>query len=779
MSNTLRFGSGRDVRRIEDAALVQGRGQFTDDFLPAGQLCIRFVRSTVARGRIVSIDTTAARAVPGVLAVFTGQELQAAGVRSLPPAKSFPRPDGQAISPPVRHALAVGSVGFVGEAVAAVVADSAAAAQAAADLVLVDIEAQPPVVDVLAAVSADAPQLWPGAPGNIVAELRHGDAAATAAAFAGAAHRVSLDLVNQRLAPSPMEPRTCLAAMEDGRLVMRMSNQMPTAVRDELARCLPGLKPELVRVVVGDVGGGFGMKTGPYAEDIVVAWAAMQLQRPVKWAADRVEEFLSAFHGRDLTTRADLALDATGRVLALRLRSYGNVGAFPTGTGVFIALVLGPWVTTGVYDIPLIDFHLSAVLTNTAPTGAYRGAGRPEAVYIAERLMAAAAHRLGMAPADLRRRNMIAPTQMPYRNAMGQTYDSGQFEKMLDQGLALSDWAGFEARRAASTQRGRLRGRGLVTFLEWTGGPVLEEQAKVRVDAAGFIEIITATMAMGQGIATSYAQLAVDVFGVPIERVRIVQGDTDLANGFGSAASRSLFTAGAAVRVASKKTVDDARELAAKALEAAAADIEYTEGRFTVVGTDLGLDLFALAAQQSGGVILAQASAKADAASWPNACHVAEVEIDPDTGAVAVVAYASVNDIGRVISPAIVRGQVEGGAVQGIGQALCEAVRYDAASGQLLTASFMDYALPHADGFLGFKTVFDESVPCLTNSLGAKGVGELGTIGATPVVVLAVIDALASVGRRDQAEALQMPLTSDKVWAALQGQMPAPLAWPA
>jgi carbon-monoxide dehydrogenase large subunit len=778
LNASLRFGSGRAVRRIEDAALVQGRGQFTDDFLPTGQLYIHFVRSTVARGRIVALDTAQACALPGVVAVYTGADLKAAGVKPLPAAHSFPRPDGRPINPPVRHALALETVGFVGEAIAAVLAESADAAQSAADAIVVDIEPLPAVVDVLAALAADAPQLWPGAPGNVVAELRHGDAVATAAAFERAAHRVSLDLVNQRLAPSPMEPRTCLAWMEDGRLQMRISNQMPTAVRNELAHCLPRLQPEQVRVVVGDVGGGFGMKTGPYAEDVVVAFAAMQLQRPVKWAAQRVEEFLSALHGRDLTTRAEMALDANGRVLALRLRSFGNLGAYPTFPGVFIALALGPWVTTGVYDIATIDFHLSAVITNTAPVGPYRGAGRPEAVYIAERLMGAAAHRLGLDPGELRRRNMIAPTQMPYRNAMGQTYDSGAFEKMLDQGLALADWAGFDARRAASRKNGRLRGRGIVTFLEWTGGPVLEELAKVRVDGAGFIEITTATMAMGQGIATSYAQLAVDVFGVPIDRVRIVQGDTDLANGFGSAASRSLFTGGAAVRVASKKTVDDARELAADALEAAATDIEYAEGRFTVAGTDLSIDLFALAAQQSGAAILAQGSAKADAASWPNACHVAEVEIDPATGAVAVVAFASVNDIGRVISPAIVRGQVEGGAVQGIGQALCEAVRYDTASGQLLTASFMDYALPHADGFMGFKTVFDESVPCLTNSLGAKGVGELGTIGATPVVVLAVIDALASAGRRAEAEALQMPLTSDKVWAALQGQRSPALAWP-
>jgi carbon-monoxide dehydrogenase large subunit len=431
---------------------------------------------------------------------------------------------------------------------------------------------------------------------------------------------------------------------------------------------------------------------------------------------------------------------------------------------------MGPWVTTGVYDIPLIDFHLSAVLTNTVPTGPYRGAGRPEAVYIAERLMDAAARKLGLDAAELRRRNLIRPQQMPYKNPMGQTYDCGQFERLLDQGLALADWGGFAARRAASQARGKLRGRGIATFLEWTGGPVLEEAATVRVAGDGFVELISATMPMGQGIATSYAQLAVDVFGVPIEKIRILQGDTDRANGFGSAASRSLFTGGAAVRVAAQKTVDEARDLAAKALEAPAADIEYREGRFSVAGTDLAIGLFELAARQEGAAIVVQGSAKADGASWPNACHIAEVEIDPAAGDVAVVAYASVNDIGRVISPQIARGQVEGGAVQGIGQALCEQVSYDAQSGQLLSASFMDYALPHADGFRDFKTVFDESVPCTTNALGAKGVGELGTIGATPAVVNAVIDALAQAGARDAAERLQMPLTGERVWRALHGR---------
>ncbi len=773
-----RFGSGHAVRRIEDPALVQGQGRYTDDLMPAGRLFVRFVRSNVAHGRIVDIATAEARAMPGVLAVYTGADLAAAGVKPLAPAGGFKRADGTPMQPPPKRALALGTVRYVGEAVAAVVAETREAARAAADAVFVDIEPLPAVADAVAALAAGAHQVWEGAPGNVLAEARHGDAAATDRAFATAAHHITLPIVNQRLAPSPIEPRSVLASLEDGRLTVRLSSQMPTGVRGGLVHCLPGQSLDSVRVQVGDVGGGFGMKTALYPEDVVVAFAALQLQRPVKWQAERVEEFLTAVHGRDLLSRAEMALDAQGRVLALRVRSWANVGATPTGAGVAIQLLIGPWVSTSIYAIPTLSLHISAVLTHTAATGAYRGAGRPEAIYTVERLMDAAARELGMDPAELRRRNMIRPEQMPWRNPMGQTYDSGRFEQILDQGLALADWHGFAARRAASEARGLLRGRGIATFLEWTGGNALEEQVGVRVTADGFIELTSATMAMGQGIATSYAQLAVDVFGVAIDRIRILQGDTDRANGFGSAGSRSLFTGGAAAWVASQRAVDAGKPLAAAALEAGVADIEYNAGRYTVAGTDLGIDLFDLARRQPALAIVADGGAKADAPSWPNACHVCEVEIDPGTGETRVAAYASVNDIGRIVSPTIVRGQIEGGAVQGMGQALCERVVYDA-EGQLLSASFMDYALPRADGFRGFKTHFDERIPCLTNRLGAKGVGELGTIGATPAVVNAVVDAIAHAGQGRNAERVQMPLTSETVWRALRGDFGAAELLPA
>ena len=766
-----RFGSGQTVRRIEDPALVTGHGKYTDDETLQGQLHLVFLRSPYAHAHITGVDADDARSMPGVVAIYTGADLAAAGVKPMA-GVPFPRPDGTAGATAPRLALAHGRVRFVGEAVAMVVAESVDQARAAADAILVDYDELPAVVNVFDAMAPGAPVLCDAAPDNVAAGMKHGDPVAVAAAFAAAAHTVSVDVDNQRLAPSPIEPRAVSARVpaygpDAGRLVVRLSSQMPSAVRGGLVEAIPGLTVEQVRVLVGDVGGGFGMKTGIYPEDIAVGYAAWTLKRPVKWRADRIDEFLGAVAGRDVISRAELALDADGMALALRVRGYANVGGYGTATGIAIQVLIGPWVSTSIYHIPLVDEQFTAVMTNTTPTGAYRGAGRPEAIYLTERLMDAAARKLQLDPAELRRRNMIRPDQMPYTNPLGQVYDSGAFEQILDQGLALADWNGFAARRSASEAAGKLRGRGIATFLEWTGGNALQETVTVNVTADGFIELGSATQAMGQGIATSYAQLAVDVFGVGIDRIRVLQGDTDRANGFGSAGSRSLFTGGAAVSVASKKTVDDAKALAAEALEAPAADIEYRAGRFTVAGTDLGIGLFELAARQMGGRITATDSATAGGPTWPNACHVCEVELDPATGAVEVVGYASVNDIGRVVSPTIVQGQIEGGAVQGIGQALMERVAYDRDTGQLQSASFMDYAMPHADGFLGFKTAFDTSIPCKTNGLGVKGVGELGTIGATPAVVNAVIDALDHAGLGAAAEAIQMPITGERVWRAL------------
>lgn len=767
-----RFGSGQAVRRVEDDSLLIGRGQFTDDFQPQAQATLTFLRSPHAAAVIRSIDATAARAAPGVIAVLTGADLKAAGLKPLPGVGGFNHPAGQPGSAAPRWPLALDRVYYVGEAVCAVLADNREAARDALELIEIDFDPQPAVTTMPAALADGAPRVVPSLADNICAETRYGDSKAADAAFAAAAFTVAVDIENQRLAPASIEPRTVLAWPDesDGRITIRLSSQMPTAVRNGVAADVLGVAPDQVRVVVADVGGGFGMKTGMYTEDAVVAFAARQLGRPVKWVADRSEELLSAVHGRDLNSHAELALDKDGRILALRVRSWANIGATAIGTGAAIQLLIGPWVITSIYDIGLIDLHLTAVLTNTNATGAYRGAGRPESIFLIERLMDEAATATGLDRAEIRRRNMIQPSQMPYQNQMAQTYDTGAFASILDQGLAFADWDSFEVRAARSKAAGKLRGLGIATFLEWTGGTALEETVKVTVAADGMIEIISATQQMGQGLATTYKQLVVDVFGVPMDRIRIIQGDTDKANGFGSAGSRSLFTGGSAIQRTSEQVVDEARKLAGEALEVAPSDIEYHEARFTVVGTDQSIGLFELAARQPGKAIMVESATSAQAPSWPNGCHICEVEIDPETGQVQVVAYSSANDVGRVVNPMIVMGQLEGGAVQGLGQALCEQIVYDPDSGQLLTGSFMDYAMPRADIVQGpIRSLLDQSVPCKTNLLGVKGVGELGTIGATPAAFSAVRDALYRAGRGEAVKGLQMPLTAGKIWAALNG----------
>ncbi|KLN57969.1 xanthine dehydrogenase family protein molybdopterin-binding subunit [Variovorax paradoxus] len=768
-STPTRFGSGQAVRRLEDESLLSGAGRYTDDVTLPGQTYLVFLRSPYPHARIVSIDTAAAAAMPGVLRVITGAELAEAGVKPMPGAVGFKRADGSDCASPPRLAMAHDRARFVGEAVAAVVAETVQQARDAAEAVVVDYEALPMVVDLASATADDAPLLCEEASGNVAAEMRHGSSDAATAAFAKAKHVVALDVVNQRVVALTIEPRSVLAApdAESGRLTIRMSTQMPSGVRDSICAAI-GLAKEKVRVVVGDVGGGFGMKTGAYPEDIAVAFAALQVKRPVKWVADRSEEFLSSAHGRDIEAKAELALDADGKILALRIRTLANVGAYATGTGVAIQLLIGPWVQTSVYDIQTIDFHFKAVLTNTAPTGAYRGAGRPEAIFTIERLMDEAARQTGIDRIALRRRNFIRPEQMPYKNPMAQTYDTGKFESVMDQALALADWQGFEARAAESAKNGKHRGLGIATFLEWTGGNVFEERVTVSVQADGVIEVFSAVNAMGQGIATSLAQLAVDAFGVPIEKVRVVLGDTDRGDGFGSAGSRSLFTGGSAVRIGAERTIDKARALAAQEFEAAIDDITYTRGVFSVAGTDLELDLFALAGKQPEREIFVDSTSTVAGPTWPNGCHVCEIEIDPPTGEISVVAYSSVNDVGRVINPMIVRGQLEGGAVQGIGQALYEQVVYDNETGQPLTGSLMDYAAPRADIVeTMFHMEMDESTPCANNPLGVKGVGELGTIGATPTIVNAVADAFARNGLAASAPRLHMPLSPARVWQAM------------
>ena len=774
MNDTItRFGSGQSVLRIEDDKLLKGQGRFTDDLTDdtdyPQHLRLCFVRSPYPHARIVSVDTSAALALPGVAAVITGADLVAAGVKPVPGTIGFKRADGSPGATAPRRPLAHERVRYVGEAVVMVAASTQQQARDAAEAVVVDYDELPMVVTIEQALASGAPSVCDEAPDNIAAETRHGKAEQTAQAFARAAHVVTLDLTNQRLAALTLEPRSILALTDpqDGRLTVRMSTQMPSGVKTSMNEIL-GIPVEQIRITVGDVGGGFGMKGAMHPEDAAVAWCAWTLKRPVKWISERSEEFLSSATGRDQQSHAELAFDDNGRILALRMHSYANVGAYATSNGVAIPLIVGPWVITSVYDIPVIDLHLQAVMTHTAPVGAYRGAGRPESIYVIERLMDESARQLGIDRIELRRRNFVRPDQMPYMNPMAQLYDSGRFEHVMDQGLALADWDGFAAREAESRQRGKWRGLGIATFLEWTGGNVFEERVTVTVLADQTIEVFSAVNGMGQGIATSLAQLVVDVFDVPLERIRIVLGDTDLGEGFGSAGSRSSFIGGSAVKVGSQRAIEHARSIAATKLEAAAKDIDYRAGRFEVKGTDLGIGLFELAAEQVGKRIHFESTSAVGGASWPNGCHVCEIELTPETGDVEVLRYSSVNDVGHVINPMIVIGQLDGGALQGIGQALCEAVVYDAESGQLLTGSLMDYAAPRADQSPPFRTEMDQSTPCKTNLLGVKGVGELGTIGGTPCVVNAVADALARNGMAARAPLLQMPLTANRLWELLQ-----------
>ena len=764
-----KFGSGKAVQRVEDDRLLRGQGLYVDDATAAGTKHVCFVRSPYASADILSVDTTAAQQAAGVHLVLTGADLLAAGVPAMAKPINFKRPDGSPLQTPERHLLATTRVRFVGEPVAVVVADSIAQAQAAAELVDVSYEPRPVAADMAQALAPDAPLLADG-PDNICAQTHFGDTAAVNEAFAKAAHVTSLDIQHQRLAAITIEPRNSIATMRGNRLEFRATSQAPTQMRAALSHHL-GLPVEAIRVVVGDVGGGFGMKTATYAEDLLTAYCAHRLGGAVKWVSTRSEDFLTSSHGRGVDTKIDIALDAEGKILALRFHNHADVGAYPTMAGVAIQVLIGPWVSTSIYDIPLIDATLTAVLTNRAPTGAYRGAGRPEAILSIERALDEAARAHGFDRLELRRVNIIPESKMPYTNAMGQTYDTGAFGRIFEQGLTVAKVDDFASRATTSAQRGKWRGLGVASFLEWTSGNSFTEEVNIQILADGSVEVFTAVLPMGQGIQTSLTQLVADVFDLPANKIRVVMGDTDRGNGFGSAGSRSIFTGGGAVSEGSTKALELARSLAAEALETAVEDLDYAQARFTVKGTDVAIELGDVAKLQAEQRIVVESSTTAGAPTWPNGCHVCEVEVNPETGECEVVAYSSVNDVGRVISPTIVRGQLDGGAVQGIGQALYENLIYETHGAQLISGSLMDYAVPHADVMqVDFVTEMDESIPCKTNVLGVKGVGELGTIGATPAVVNAIAHALAQNGHGHKTPQLQMPLTPLNVWRAIHEQ---------
>ena len=758
--SSARFGASRSQKRLEDDRLLTGKGRYSDDFEFPNQCWLVVVRSPYAHARLGAIDLAAVKDAPGVIAAWTMADLRADGVGHIPFPPLFKRADGAPMAAPPRSPLAESTVQFVGQAVVAIVAQTRAQAQDAAELAAIDYEDLPCVVDAKAAVEPGAPQVWPQAPGNVAAEASYGDAAAVKAAMQRAAHVTELELRNQRVIAMALEPRACTGVFENGRTTLYTQNQTPTGAR-ELLGAVFRKKPEDFRIINGDIGGGFGMKTGLTPEDALACYAARKLGRPVRWRADRGEDFLAAHMGRDQYNKARIALDAEGRILALEVDTLGNIGSVPVGSSAIIPLQLGPKVQTTVYHVPHVHYRVRAVLTHTMATGAYRGAGRPEANFLMERLLEKAAREMKLDPAEVRRRNFIRRDAFPYRTHLGDTYDDGNFGALLDKLLAHADWAGFPARHEASARAGKLRGRGLSVYLEWTGA-LPTETVDIEVNANGEITVFSGTQAMGQGLETSYTQLVTELLGVAAQKVRIVQGDTDRANGVGSVGSRSAFVGGSAVVAAGRRVIVEGKALAAEALEAAAADIEYRDGRFRIAGTDRAIELGELAARQPKRVLRVSATQTPSTPSWPNGAQACEVEIDRETGEVRIVSIASCDDIGRIINHPIVEGQVHGGVAQGAGQALYERAVYDPESGQLLTGSLMDYAVPRAADLPAMRATFDESVPCRTNLLGVKGCGELGTIGAMPAVVHAVLDALGVL-------ALDMPLTSERVWRALHG----------
>jgi carbon-monoxide dehydrogenase large subunit len=759
-----RFGAARSQKRLEDDRLLAGTGLFSDDRDFAGQAWLVVLRSPHAHARIVSLDLSSVKSMPGVIAAWTMGDLRADAVGHIPFPPAFKRADGSPMSAPPRTPLADDVVRYVGQPVVAVVAQTRAQAQDAAEAAVVEYQDLPCVTDAVAAAAPGGPQVWPEATGNIAAEASYGNEKLVDEAFSKAAHVTRLELHNQRVIAMAMEPRASIAVFEAGRTTLYTQNQTPTGAR-ELLGAVFGTKPEDFRVVNGDIGGGFGMKTGLTPEDALVCYAARKLGRPVRWRGERSEEFLGAHMGRDQHFAASLALDAEGRILGLRMEMLGNIGAVPVGSSAIIPLVLGPKVQTTVYRIPAVHYRVKAVLTHTMATGAYRGAGRPEANFLMERLVEKAAREMKLDRVALRRRNLIAAHELPWRTHLGETYDSGNFERILDQALAAADWNGFEARRAQSRARGRLRGRGVSVYLEWTGA-IPTETVDIEVGADGTVTVFSGTQAMGQGLETSYAQLVTEQLGVPLEKIRIVQGDTDRANGVGSVGSRSAFVGGSAVVAAGRQVILRGTELAAEVLEAAPADIEFRDGRFRIAGTDRSVGLAELAARQPARLLRVSATETPSTPSWPNGAQVCEVEVDPETGEARLARLTSCDDIGRIINHAIVEGQIHGGMVQGAGQALFEQAVYDPQNGQLLSGSLMDYCVPRADQFPALHATFDESVPCQTNLLGVKGCGELGTIGAAPAVTHAVLDALSDKGVLH----LEMPLTAEKVWRALHGR---------
>jgi len=772
-----KFGVGQSVRRVEDPRLLQGFGRYVDDMSLPHQAYAFVVRSPHAHAAIRSIETSAARAARGVLAVLTGADLAKDGLGNLPTDKSRKRRDGSPAFATPRPALVRDCVRHVGDPVALVVAQTIEQAVDAAELVAIDYEPLPAVAATADAMRAGAPAVWAEAPDNIAFVWEAGKKDETARGIAGAAHVTRLDFVVSRVAAAPMEPRGAVGEWDrrTGRYTLHTGIQAPHGLRTLLADQVLKVPQSHLRVVTGEVGGSFGMKSGVYPEVVLVLWAAKRLGRPVKWTSDRREGFVTDEHGRDNLSTAELALDANGKFLALRVAINLNVGAYltPRSAGPGTNNVGG---LAGIYTTPAIHVQTTGVFSNTTPTGPYRGAGRPEATYAIERVIDVAAMELKIDPIELRRRNLIPSSAMPFKTGLVFTYDCGEFGRGMDMALGLADRAGFEKRRAEARQRGKLRGLGVANPIEVAGGPYTAmnpDTAELRVNADGSVSLFAGSTSMGQGNETAFAQIVSDKLGVPPERIQVFWGDSDLLGaGRGNGGSGALTVGGSAVTRATEKIIERGRKIAARLLEAASEDVVHQDGKFTVKGTDKGVSLANVARaayvprQLPQGMepgFSEEASFTPSAVTFPNGSQICEVEIDEDTGAVRVVRHTVVDDVGRMVNPMLVKGQIHGGVVQGLGQGLYEELSYDPATGQLLAGSFMDYAMPRADDMPAFD-VDSHEVPTAVNPLGAKGVGEAGTVGALPALLNAVNDALAPLGVRH----LDMPVTSERVWRAIQ-----------
>ena len=763
------FGLAQPVRRVEDQRFITGQGRYTDDISLPRQAYGVVLRSPHAHARIRAIDTAAARAMPGVLAVYTVADLKAEGIGNLPCIIPLKNRDGSDRADSPRPALADGRVRHVGDPVAFVVAETVAAGRDAAERIEVDYETLDAVADMGQALEPGAPQVWDRAPGNRAFDWEVGDKAKADALFAKAAHVTRLELVNNRIVVASLEPRGMLANFDaaSGRFTVYTPTQGSFALKRLLATAIFRLPEDRFHVITPDVGGGFGMKIFLYPEQVLCCFAARKLGRPVKWTSERTEAFLSDTHGRSNLTVGELALDQDGVFLALRVHNRADMGAYLSMFGPFIPTAAGTKVLASVYRFQAVYARVEGVFTHSVPVDAYRGAGRPESNYLVERLIDTAAAELDIERTELRRRNFVPPEAMPWTSAMGLVYDSGEFAANLAEALKRADWAGFEARRAEAKRRGKRRGIGVAYYLEATGGSPTE-RAEIRFAADGMVEVLVGTQSTGQGHETAYTQIACERLGVPPERVRIVQGDSDrIPTGGGTGGARSLYSEGGAILEAAVKVIDKGKAVAGEVLEAAAVDIEFDAGRFRIAGTDRAIAILDLAERLRGKggdaeALNAAADHQIQAVTFPNGCHVCELEIDEATGVPAIVRYTVVDDMGRVINPLIVPGQIHGGVVQGAGQALYENVVFDG-GGQMLTGSFTDYCLPRADNFPAIDVTLRE-VPCKTNPLGVKGAGEAGAVGAAPAVIGAVVDALRDLGIRH----VDMPATPEKLWRLLQ-----------